>query len=138
MSKTKFIKIQEVQSGKKTGKDISIRGWIYRTRSSGNIVFAMIRDSSGILQATIKKGNLPDNEFEDAKKALIESSLEVKGIVKEDKRAPGGFELQVTNIKIINFADPFPIVKDQSPEFLLDQRHLWIRAQKPTTVFKIR
>jgi asparaginyl-tRNA synthetase len=134
----KWIKIEEILQGKKTEKEVDLRGWIYRARSSGNIVFMVIRDVTGIIQATIKKGNLPDNEFEDAKKALVESSLELKGIVKEDKRAPGGYEIKVTRINIINFAEPFPIVKDQSPEFLLDQRHLWIRSQKLISIFKIR
>jgi asparaginyl-tRNA synthetase len=138
MSKIVWTKIEEILEGKKTDKTVNIRGWIYRTRSSGNIVFSVIRDVTGVLQATIKKGNLPDTEFQDAEKALIESSLELKGIVKEDKRAPGGYEIQVTGVKIINFAEPFPIVKDQSPEFLLDQRHLWIRSQKLNSVLKIR
>ena len=138
MSDIKWIKIDEILKGKKTEKEVSVRGWIYRTRSSGNIVFTIIRDVTGILQATIKKGNLPDKGFEDAKKALIESSLELKGVVKEDKRAPGGFELQVTDVNVINFAEPFPIVKDQSPEFLLDQRHLWIRSQILSSILKIR
>ena len=138
MSDIKWIKIDEILKGKKTEKEVNVRGWIYRTRSSGNIVFTIIRDVTGILQATIKKGNLPDKGFEDAKKALIESSLELKGVVKEDKRAPGGFELQVTDVNVINFAEPFPIVKDQSPEFLLDQRHLWIRSQNLSSILKIR
>ena len=138
MSKTIWTKIDEILKGKKTGKTVNIRGWIFRTRSSGNIVFTVLRDVTGIIQATIKKGNLPDKEFEDAKKALIESSLEIKGVVKEDKRAPGGYELQVTSVNIVNFAEPFPIVKDQSPEFLLDQRHLWIRSQNLSSILKVR
>jgi asparaginyl-tRNA synthetase len=138
MSKTTWVKVFDILKGKKTNQSVKIRGWIYRTRSSGNIVFTVIRDSSGILQATIKKGKLPDDEFEDAKKALIESSLEVTGDVKKDERAPGGFELKVTGFKVINFAEPFPITKDQSPEFLLDNRHLWIRSQRLTAIFKIR
>lgn len=138
MPQTSWTKIEEILTGKKTGKTISLRGWIYRTRSSGNIVFTVVRDATGTLQATIKKGNLPDKEFEDAKKTLIESSVELKGIVKKDDRAPGGYELQVTSFNIVDFAEPFPIVKDQSPEFLLDQRHLWLRSQKLNSVFKIR
>jgi len=138
MSKTTWIKTVEVLSGKKSGETINIRGWIYRTRSSGNIVFMTIRDVTGVLQATVKKGNLPDKEFEEAKKALIESSIELTGIVREDKRAPGGYELQITNLHVVNFAEPFPIVKDQSPEFLLDQRHLWIRSRKLASILKIR
>ncbi len=138
MSKTTWVKISDIINGKKIDEKVKIRGWIYRTRSSGNIVFTVIRDSSGILQATVKKGNLSDDEFEDAKKALIESSLEVIGDVKKDERAPGGFELKVTGFKVLNFAEPFPITKDQSPEFLLDNRHLWIRSQKLTAILKIR
>ncbi len=138
MAETRWTKIEEILDGKKTDKTIRLRGWIFRTRSSGNIVFTVIRDVTGTIQATIKKGNLPDNEFQDGKKALIESSVELEGIVKEDKRAPGGYELRVTKLNVINFAEPFPIVKDQSPEFLLDQRHLWIRSQKLSAVLKVR
>jgi len=132
------MKIEDILTGKQTDTIVHLRGWIYRTRSSGNIVFMTIRDVTGILQATAKKGNLPDQEFENAKKALIESSLEITGVVKEDKRAPGGYELQVTNVSMVNFAEPFPITKDQSPEFLMDQRHVWIRSRKLTSIFKIR
>ena len=138
MPDKKFTKIEEIIKGKKTSQDVNIRGWIYRTRSSGNIAFTIIRDSSGTIQATIKRGNLPDDEFEDGKKALIESSIELTGLVKEDKRAPGGYEIKVTNLEIIDFAETFPITEDQSTEFLLDQRHLWIRSQKLKSIFKIR
>jgi len=138
MTTTEWTSIEEVLSGSHTNKPVHIRGWIYRTRSSGNIVFMTLRDVTGVLQTTVKKGNLPDKEFGDATKALIESSVQVTGTVKEDKRAPGGYELQVTNVTIVNFAEPFPITKDQSPEFLLDQRHLWIRSRKMTSILKVR
>ncbi len=138
MSEIRWKKIEEILNEKRTDETVHLRGWIYRTRSSGNIAFTVIRDATGTIQATVKKGNLLDNEFEDAKKALIESSVELKGIVKEDKRAPEGYELQVKGFNVVNFAEPFPIVKDQSPEFLLDQRHLWIRSQKLTSILKIR
>jgi len=138
MFEEKWTKIEDILSGNKTGKSVYLHGWIYRTRSSGNITFITLRDSTGIIQTTIKKGNLPDSEFEDGKKALIESSLELIGLVQEDKRAPDGYEIKVTNLKILNFAETFPIVKDQSPEFLLDQRHLWLRSRKITSILKIR
>jgi asparaginyl-tRNA synthetase len=138
MTKSTWIKISEIHKGKKTDKKVKVRGWIYRTRSSGNIVFAIIRDSTGTLQTTVIKGNLSDEKFENAKKALIESSVVVEGEVKQDNRAPGGFELKVTDFTVINFADPFPITKDQSPEFLLDNRHLWLRSQRLTAIMKIR
>ncbi len=138
MVKQNRIPIAQIFSGKYTHRIVRIAGWIYRTRSSGNIVFTVIRDASGTVQATIIKGNLPDSEFEDAKKALIESSVQLTGRVKSDKRAPGGYEIQVSQFTVLDFAEPFPIVKDQSPEFLLDQRHLWIRSQKLTAILKIR
>ncbi|MBN2603302.1 MAG: asparagine--tRNA ligase [Candidatus Thermoplasmatota archaeon] len=138
MKPIKFEKIRDILDIKNIDKTFCIRGWVYRTRSSGSIVFSVIRDSTGILQVTIKKGNLPEDEFSSAQKTLIESSVEIEGILKEDKRAPGGYELKVTGYKVINYAEPFPIVKDQSPEFLLDQRHLWIRSQRLTAILKIR
>jgi asparaginyl-tRNA synthetase len=138
MPEKKWTRIEEILTGEYTGKTVNIRGWIYRTRSSGNIVFMVLRDVTGLLQATVKKGILPDTEFEDAVKALIESSVMISGSVKEDKRAPSGYELQVTSLRVVNFAEPFPITKDQSPEFLLDQRHLWIRSRKLTSLFKVR
>jgi asparaginyl-tRNA synthetase len=134
MQKAKWTSIEEILTGEHTGKTVHIRGWIYRTRSSGNIVFMTLRDATGVVQATVKRGNLPDVEFDDAVKALIESSVHIFGTVKEDKRAPGGYELQVTNLTVLNFAEPFPITK----EFLLDQRHLWIRSRKLTSILKVR
>ncbi|MEF8879559.1 MAG: asparagine--tRNA ligase [Candidatus Thermoplasmatota archaeon] len=138
MTKQEWTKIKEILEGKKTEETVSIRGWIYRTRSSGNIVFTVIRDSTGTIQATVKKGNLPDSQFEDAEKALVESSVKIDGIVKQDDRAPGGYEIRVNEFDVVDFAENFPIVEDQSREFLLDQRHLWLRSQQLTNVLKIR
>jgi asparaginyl-tRNA synthetase len=138
MVEDKWMSVREILTEGKTGGVARVRGWIYRTRSSGNIVFIIVRNASGVIQVTVKKGNLPDNEFKDAEKALIESSVKIEGVVKEDKRAPGGYEIQATRFNVVHFAEPFPIVKDQSPEFLLDKRHLWLRSQKLTSVFKIR
>jgi asparaginyl-tRNA synthetase len=138
MPDKKPIPIKDILEGKHTDKTIQIRGWIYRTRSSGNIIFMTIRDVTGIIQATIKTNNVGEQSFNEAKKTLIESSLTLTGNIIEDKRAPGGYELQVTAVNIIQSADPFPITKDQSPEFLLDQRHLWLRSRKLTSILKIR
>lgn len=138
MSETRQANIKEILDGKHTDQHVQVRGWIYRTRSGGNIVFIVLRDATSIIQATIKRGNLPDEGFEDAKKTLIESSVVVEGIVASDKRAPGGYELRVDSFRVLQSAEPFPIVEDQSPEFLLDQRHLWLRSQKLNAVLKIR
>ncbi len=130
--------IQEILTSGREGATYSIRGWIYRTRSSGSIVFSVIRDQTGIIQCTIKKSDVPAEEFSGAQKALIESSVECTGELKRDERAPGGFELRVLNYRVVSFADPFPITANQSEPFLLDNRHLWIRSREQTAVMKIK
>lgn len=133
-----FTDISEILAGELTGQEVSIRGWIHRTRSSGSIVFATVRDPGGTIQVTAKKNNLAAPDFESAGKAPVESSVIIKGNVKEDHRAPGGYELQVTEFKVVSFADPFPITKDHSEEWLRENRHLWLRSQRMTSMLKIR
>lgn len=133
-----MVTIREILQGKHTGEAVGIRGWIHRTRSSGGLVFAVVRDSSGLVQVTVDKGNVPDKGFSEAKLALVESSVEVEGEVVEDKRAPGGFEIRANDFHVVGFADKFPISKDKSEEFLLDVRHLWVRSQRMTNVLKVR
>jgi asparaginyl-tRNA synthetase len=130
--------IEEILKGEFTDKEVEIRGWIFRTRSSGKIAFPQIRDHTGIIQVTVIKGDVEESEFDDAKKALVESSVIVKGEVKSDKRAPGGYEIKVKKFKVVGFAECFPITKDQSEEFLRDNRHLWLRSRKITAMMKIR
>lgn len=139
MSEGEFFKAAELLKGDKVGQRVKIRGWIYRTRHKGKMVFTVIRDSSGIIQATLFKGDMEEEkDFEDAKKALVESSVEVEGILVEEPRAPGGYEIQVRRFNVIHFADIFPINRDQSEEFLRDNRHLWLRSRKMTAMLKIR
>ena len=133
-----FLDIDDIFSGGHDGKEVAIRGWIHRTRSSGSIVFAVLRDPTGIIQVTVKKGNLPDDKFQDAKNALVESSLAITGTVHEDDRAPGGYEIRASDVDIIHFAEAYPITKDQSEEWLRENRHLWIRSQRMTAIMKIR
>ncbi len=128
-----FTKISEVPNFE--GKEISVRGWIYRTRSSKTTAFLVIRDVSGTVQCVIKEDN---PKFLEAKNAMIESSVQILGIPKKDERAPGGFELQITKFELIGPAEVFPITKDQSEEFLMDKRHLWIRSRKLTESLKVR
>lgn len=133
-----YVRINDIISGGYEGKEVSIRGWIYRTRESGKLLFITIRNSTGIIQTTVSKGDVSAEEFENAKKALVESSVNVKGIVSRDERAPGGYELKAKRFEVICFSDVFPITKYQSEELLLDKRHLWIRSQELTAVLKIK
>ena len=120
------------------GGSFSVRGWIYRTRSSGAIVFAVLRDSTGIVQCTVKKSGVPPGDFIQAGKALIESSAECTGHLKADARAPGGYELVADAFSVVSFAEPFPITENQSESFLLDNRHLWIRSREQTAIMKVK
>ncbi len=133
-----FTDIARVMSQEFSGKEVSVRGWIWRTRGSGKIVFPTVRDHSGVIQVTVKKGNVPDGQFEGALKALIESSVEITGTLKADDRAPGGFEIQATGFRVVGFADAYPIQKDQSEEWLRENRHLWIRSRRMVAIMKVR
>lgn len=132
---TNFIKISEALDKKKAGKSVSIRGWIYRKRAHKKKIFLEIRDSSGIIQAVVSKEK---DAFKDAEEVTIESSVKVTGTIREDDRAPEGFELGVDELEIVGLADIFPIGEDQSEELLLDNRHLWLRSQEMTALLKIR
>jgi asparaginyl-tRNA synthetase len=126
-----FIHVREALDSGMVGKEVSLRGWIYRKRDQKDIAFLVLRDSTDIIQLACKG-------IKEASEATIESSIEVTGIVKEDKRAPGGFEIQAKSLKIIGLAETFPIAKDLSDEFTRDIRHLWIRSQKLVKTMKIR
>ncbi|MBU0471694.1 MAG: asparagine--tRNA ligase [Nanoarchaeota archaeon] len=126
---------QAMQKG--TG-DVAIRGWVYRERGSNKIKFIVLRDSSNIIQCVLKKDNFNDNQWEQIDKLKVEASIELKGTIKKDERAPTGYEVEVKKFNVVGESDTYPITKDQSPEFLLDNRHLWIRSRKMVAVMKIR
>jgi len=135
MKESEYITIEEALK-KGTGK-VNLRGWIYRQRASNKFVFIVLRDESDIIQCVIPKSKNPEI-FEKAEKLTIESSVKISGELKEDVRAPNGFEVSVSEMEIIQIAEPFPITEHQSPELLYDNRHLWIRSRKLNAVLKIR
>lgn len=137
-SESGMLSVKQALSKDQVGKIVQVRGWIYRTRSSGGIVFAVLRDVSGIIQTTVKKGAVSEKEFDDAQKAGIESSVMIEGEVAEDKRAPGGYEIRATKFQVYGFSEGFPITEYQSTELLLDLRHLWIRSREQTAVAKVK
>jgi len=133
-----FIPIKDILTGKRENQEVNVRGWIYRTRSSGKIAFIIVRDSSGIIQTTVAKNDVGEKDFEAAKKALIESSVVIKGAVAKDKRAPGGYELRAKSFEVTGNANVFPITEHQSEELLLDNRHLWIRSREIVNAMKVK
>lgn len=127
-----------IAEAKTVGKEISIRGWIHRKREVGGAIFIIIRDRTGIIQAAIKKGVVDENSWKEASSVSIESSIKIIGTLKEDKRSPSGFEIEVKKLQIISMSEPYPITEYQSPELLLDKRHLWLRSTKMISIMKIR
>jgi asparaginyl-tRNA synthetase len=130
-----FVSVDEVLKGKYDGKKVAIRGWVYRKRESKQTIFLLLRDSTGVVQCTVKTDG---KAWADAEKLTIESSLSLEGEARQDKRAPGGYEIAVEKLSVIGLAEVFPISKDKSEEFLRDMRHLWLRSRKMNLVMKVR
>lgn len=133
-----MYKISEILDDTFVGKEVSVRGWVYRSRSSGKLSFIVLRDSSGIVQVLANAEELSTEKYRDISNLTVESSLEITGILKKDKRAVTGYEINVKDFKIYQRNESFPITKDQSEELLLDNRHLWIRSREFASVLKVR
>jgi len=133
-----FIHIRDVLEGKHEGKKVHLRGWVHRIRKQKKMVFVLLRDPSGVVQTVTKKDVVSEEEYAGALKMLVESLVTLEGKVKADSRAEGGYEVQVDALKVLHFAEEFPITEHQSTEFLNDNRHLWMRSRKITNVLKIR
>jgi asparaginyl-tRNA synthetase len=120
------------------GEEVTLKGWLYNTRSSGKLVFLQLRDGSGIVQCVVFKGN-DEAVFEKAKSLGQESSLIVRGTVKADERSAIGVEIDVKDIEVIQNVHDYPITpKEHGTEFLMDNRHLWIRSKKQNAILKVR
>ncbi len=132
---TKAISIQEAMN-KGTG-EVMLHGWIHRERGSNKLKFVILRDSTNTIQCVIERKNF-EKEWEEIDKLQVEASLEITGSIKKDERAPTGYEVQVTGYKLIGPSENFPITKDQSVEFLADNRHLWLRSRKMAAMLKVR
>jgi asparaginyl-tRNA synthetase len=127
------------QAGAHAGEAVEIRGWLYNKRSSGKIHFLLIRDGSGLMQAVLTRQDVPPEALAAADGLTQESSLAVSGTVRADPRAPGGYELSVSDLRILQVADPYPITpKEHGVEFLMDHRHLWLRSRRQHALMRIR
>lgn len=130
-----FISIKEaIKKGK--GK-VAIRGWVYRERGSNKFKFLVLRDSTNIIQVILKHDKF-EKEWDKIDKIQIEASVEIEGVIKEDKRAPSGYEIDADKINVVGESNKFPINKDLNEELLGDRRHLWLRSRKMTSAMKIR
>ena len=128
--------------GEHEGQSVTLRGWLYNLRESGKLLFPIFRDGSGTIQGIVPKAAVPPEVFEAIKGLTQESSVIVSGKVRADKRAPGGYELDVEGIEVIQRVPedaPFPIsLKEHGTDFLMEHRHLWIRTPRQAAILRIR
>src|SRR6516162_4452652 len=128
--------------GQHDGQSVIIRGWLYNLRESGKLLFPQFRDGSGILQGVVPKNAVTPEVFEAVKTLTQESSLIVEGKVRADKRAPGGYELDVANVQVLQKvpeSEPYPITpKEHGVDFLMEHRHLWIRSPRQAAILRVR
>ncbi len=121
------------------GKEVTLQGWLYNKRSSGKVKFLIVRDGTGLCQCIVFKGNVSEEIFNLADSLTQESSIIVTGKVKEEPRSVGGYELDVTDLKLISMSKEYPITpKEHGPEFLMDHRHLWLRSKRQASILRIR
>jgi len=130
------------EAARHQGESIEIAGWLYNLRKSGKIVFPIVRDGTGLMQCVAVKSQLPEDVFETLKNLTQESSLIVRGKVRAEARAAGGFEMDVEGVEIVQRvpeSDPYPITpKEHGVEFLMDRRHLWLRSQRQHAIIRVR
>src|ERR1700687_1479349 len=130
------------QIGAHEGQAVTIRGWLYNLRESGKLLFPQFRDGSGVIQGVVPKNAVPPEVFDAIKGLTQESSVIVEGKVRADKRAPGGYELDVANVQVIQRvadSDPYPITpKEHGTDFLMEHRPLWGRSQRQGAIRRVR
>jgi asparaginyl-tRNA synthetase len=121
------------------GNEVVLKGWLYNMRSSGKILFPQLRDGTGVVQCVVLKNAVNPELWEELKAMGQESALVIKGTVRADSRAPGGFEIDVTDAEVVQQVHDYPITpKEHGTEFLMDHRHLWLRSRRQNAVLKVR
>jgi asparaginyl-tRNA synthetase len=133
-----YSRIEELFSEEKVGKRVCIRGWIYRRSVVGRKAFVRVRDSSGVIQVVVDASRLGDPLVDELKDIGLEASVVACGVVKKSERAPSGFEVEADSFSIIGYSRDFPIKGGEGVDYLLDNRHLWIRSPKYSKIFKIK
>jgi len=121
------------------GRSVTVRGWLHNRRSSGKIHFLIVRDGSGFIQAVMSKATVGEELFQQTGHLGQETAIVVEGMVRADTRAPGGYEVDVARLLIVNPARDYPITpKEHGVDFLLDRRHLWIRSERQHAILRVR
>src|SRR4051812_7779557 len=129
-------------AGRHVGEEVTIKGWLYNLRESGKLLFPIFRDGTGLIQGVVPKNQVSPELFERIKGLTQESSVIVRGKVREEKRAVGGFELDVIDLEVVQKvpeSEPYPIsLKEHGVDFLMENRHLWVRTPRQTAILRVR
>jgi len=121
------------------GQPVTVNGWVTTTRSSGKIAFVVLRDGSGLVQCVLAKKEVPEESWNRFQALTQETSVAATGIVREDARSPGGFELQLSQIEILGTSVDYPITpKEHGTSYLFEHRHLWLRSSRQTAIARVR
>jgi asparaginyl-tRNA synthetase len=135
-------RVRIAEAAKHAGQTVEIAGWLYNLRKSGKIVFPLVRDGSGIIQCVAVRSALPEETFEALRNLTQESSLIVTGRLRAEQRAPGGYEMDVEGVRVLDRvpeSSPYPITpKEHGTEFLMDHRHLWLRSRRQHAIIRVR
>lgn len=133
------MKTTIAEVNKHVGEEVTIGAWLANKRSSGKIAFLQLRDGTGFIQGVVVKSEVEEEIFQKAKSITQETSLYVTGVIQEDTRSPFGYEMQVKSLEVIHEAVDYPITpKEHGTEFLMDNRHLWLRSRRQHAVMKVR
>ncbi|MCJ7612903.1 MAG: asparagine--tRNA ligase [Candidatus Aminicenantes bacterium] len=133
----KWVYIEDIAS--RVGQSVEVRGWVYNKRSSGKVRFLLVRDGTGLIQATIFGSEKDHPLFQKFDRLTQESSVIVRGSVRAEQRAPGGVEMTIEDLDILQIAQDYPITpKEHSTPFLMSHRHLWLRSQKQHAILQVR
>src|SRR5437763_8251366 len=127
------------QLSEHVGEEVTLKGWLYNMRSSGKLLFPQLRDGTGIVQCVVFKKGVPEETWDALKNLGQESALIIRGTVRADERAPGGFEVDIASAEVVAEAHDYPITpKEHGTEFLMDHRHLWLRSRRQHAILKVR
>lgn len=133
------LRIHDLASGSLTGQSVTIRGWVSTTRSSGKVAFAVIRDGTGLLQCVLVKTQVPEATWTLFQSLTQETSVAVTGEIRAEPRAPGGYEMGLTDMQVIGPSPDFPITpKEHGTAFLFEHRHLWLRSRRQVAIARVR
>jgi len=138
VTRVQFDSVARAFTPEAVGTSVRLHGWVLRSRSSGGILFVLLRDRTGIVQVTGRRDVLGDGAYDAAEHVQVEGAIEVDGAVAADPRAPGGREVRASRIGVVDSGQPFPIFAEQTEEFRLDKRHLVIRSQEHVATFRVK